>query len=104
VYLFYVPDDNAVKISFGLALIENSELEKAEAQFNEVLHDDPESIDATIGLAKVEGGLGNLDEALTMLGELALKPDAYSRAAVAEAYVYLSNATCRKRGRSSLRS
>lgn len=83
--------DAAVRLEYAEALRQSGELQRAEEEYNRVLHNDAANIDAKIGLAKVLALGGKLDEAMYLLDQLETNADAVRRARIARVYAYFVN-------------
>ena len=84
-------DDIDVRLEYANALREVDQIGLAKMEYNRILHEDAANIDAKLGLAKVIAQDGDLEEAMYLLDQLAMNPDAFARARLARAWCYLVN-------------
>jgi tetratricopeptide (TPR) repeat protein len=84
-----VTDD--VRLEYSAALREAGDLQKAEDEFNRLLHANPDSIEAKIGLAKVLGKNAKITEAMYLLDQIFVDRSTYAKVQLARAYIYFVN-------------
>jgi len=84
-------DSVEVRLEYANALREVDQIGMAKMEYNRLLHADAGNIEAKLGLAKVIAQDGDLEEAMYLLDQLAMNPDAFSRARLARAWCYLIN-------------
>ncbi|GEM_PF-2866865 len=90
-YLAREAGDTALMLEYADALREAGYLDQAEAEYNKLLHSDPESADARIGLAKVLALDGELEEAMYLLDQIELDPRKLTTVRLTRAYCYFVN-------------
>lgn len=90
-YLALEAGDAALMLEYADALREAGYLDQAEEEYNRLLHADPESADARIGLAKVLALDGELEEAMYLLDQIELDPRKLTTVRLTRAYCYFVN-------------
>jgi tetratricopeptide (TPR) repeat protein len=90
-YLALEAGDTALMLEYADALREAGYLDQAEAEYSKLLHSDPESADARIGLAKVLALDGELEEAMYLLDQIELDPRKLTTVRLTRAYCYFVN-------------
>ncbi len=80
-----------IRLEYGAALREAGQLQQAEDEFNRLLHANPDSIEAKIGLAKVLGKNAKITEAMYLLDQIFVDKSTYAKVQLARAYIYFVN-------------
>jgi tetratricopeptide (TPR) repeat protein len=83
--------DHDVRLEYADALREADRTDDAEAEFNRLLHDDADDVDAKVGLAKTIAKRGELEDAMYLLDQIYQSEDALLKAYLARAYAYMVN-------------
>lgn len=90
-YLQLGTADEAVRLEYAGALRESGDTQRSEDEYNRLLHANPDSIEAKIGLAKVLGKNQQITEAMYLLDQIFVDKQTYPKVQLARSYIYFVN-------------